>query len=1784
MAKFVGRSGSLLLFVQDDRGVVVDSDVNMIIASGQSEVLQFSRSWAPGEFSAESEDLANAGLSSLDVSITASGSSMYTIPKSAQAEAKKALEWRKEEKRGGTDVGLNTARTLARGGQIGIEKVRHIAKYFARHEIDKQGKGWKPSQDGFPSNGRIAWALWGGDAAWRWAKAIVERENKKALTADGYGIADGGYQQSPYELDDFQSSMDYDKDTPEFLTRVRHDGSGMDRLYKIDLDNNVYVWDDGLWDNMGQANQDIWLYDAALDDPTDTVEKSHILIDPESAITIAARLLADPHTYVTIEDINAEEAELAAQAIEEIDWELLDKSMVAAAGIDPNDGIYSPEERAANASEQVRDATGKFATSGSRVMLNGDPNTAGEITSVNPADQTVDVLLDSGETVNISALNVQGVETVAPTAVSGEPIEVPDVDTSGILGEPRTPIDRAQAQLPGTLPAMTSQDITDMLSNWPAWVKSQRDQFQSGPSVSKVAVQARNSTNLGKYGEDLQDATGYKLETDAYDHPVLNRWLNKKDRANKTPNKIWYQPITAAVEGEPAKAMSPATSDVQPIYMAIVDPEDPRAVLGLSALVPASDQSTAPMTYSRQGGKWVRDEKTLQDLNSPTPPPVVPLDTDTLQDVLKQVDESQAVTASLAISVLFGPSLLAAGGLDRNRGGAEKLRRYWTVGKGSAKIRWGTPGDWTRCVRNLSKYMGVRSKGYCALRHKEMNGMWPGDRDNRVLKASGAYFEQIPAKPSSQIIEESFLRAHAAEIKSKFALIASSVAPVEDAVTADGAYEVNENTYKSEGAKFVIPLVIPEGMESGDGRIFKKGAIEVRDLPLPLLWQIKTGTGHDGSVVVGRIDHMEQTDQGIGNAYGVFDTGTYGKEAERLVREGFIRGVSADMDKFEAQEEEAEEAAADAETGEKPKQLKKDRIVINKARVMAVTIVPKPAFQECQISLAADEGEVSQEETMIPDGIYIEDVDPSDAEAIVASGMIAGAIPNEPPKTWFENPKLSGPTPLTVDDDGHVYGHIAAWHVDHIGMAFGTRPPRSRSKYGYFHTGVVRTEEGSDVPVGQLTLAGGHASIHASAAEAVKHYDDTASAIADIHAGEDQYGIWVAGALRPGTTPEQIRALRASAPSGDWRPIKGGLELVAICQVNVPGFPIARAMVAGGQVMALVAAGANTLAKMRSNPIDELSARIERLESDKNSALAAQQEDIRARFAALKNEFSAQPTDSVDPGDEDDDILLAAGSVDLAAALEQILAESVAFAFKAQGYHWNVKGHNFAEYHELFGEIYGDVNGAVDGIAENMLKLGYDAPFNLGQFASQNTIGNGGVKEASCQAMAYDLYVANDQIVNMLKMVFEIADTVNEQGIADFIAGRIDTHQKWGWQLSASTAGMQHEMSETPEVEGTEHEPRGYENYDYYGTDSYATAFAHLAENGVPEAAITASADDAAARVESFFAIAEFAKFSEEERKELAKKGQALKDGSYPIRNEADLKNAIRAIGRADKAKRASVRRHILKRAKALGAAKLVPEAWGLTASVEDLRGRIAEYSAVANDPVAKMRARIAEFGTKEDLKKAVEEARKVDAKAADEATKDIQDIEAGRDPNAPAVPGAPERDEYGRIKFTAKTQPRDAQGRFRDVLARLKQDLGKSGGQAVVAKLKVAENLDNTGNYAGAVEAVADLINTIDRLDTGALNKESLENITRTTTDLGKVIANLPLPFANQAQKVRYSDLPPALQDLVENMITKVEEKIGQKDADIATKEMKAFMSGSDVYSQSDISSQMNTLLRLLT
>ena len=90
-----------------------------------------------------------------------------------RAEAEKGLEWRREFGRGGTDIGIARARDISNGRRLPYETVVRMASYFARHEVDKEAQGFRPGEDGYPSNGRIAWALWGGDPADSWASRII---------------------------------------------------------------------------------------------------------------------------------------------------------------------------------------------------------------------------------------------------------------------------------------------------------------------------------------------------------------------------------------------------------------------------------------------------------------------------------------------------------------------------------------------------------------------------------------------------------------------------------------------------------------------------------------------------------------------------------------------------------------------------------------------------------------------------------------------------------------------------------------------------------------------------------------------------------------------------------------------------------------------------------------------------------------------------------------------------------------------------------------------------------------------------------------------------------------------------------------------------------------------------------------------------------------------------------------------------------------------------------------------------------------------------------------------------------------------------------------------------------------------------------------------------------------------------------------------------------------------------------------------------------------------------
>ena len=102
-------------------------------------------------------------------------------------EAKRGLAWRKEHGRGGTAVGVARANQLVRRDKLSPRTVLRMYSFFARHEVDKQAEGFKRGEDGYPSAGRIAWALWGGDAGQKWAtgkRDLIKQEIEKACCDD----------------------------------------------------------------------------------------------------------------------------------------------------------------------------------------------------------------------------------------------------------------------------------------------------------------------------------------------------------------------------------------------------------------------------------------------------------------------------------------------------------------------------------------------------------------------------------------------------------------------------------------------------------------------------------------------------------------------------------------------------------------------------------------------------------------------------------------------------------------------------------------------------------------------------------------------------------------------------------------------------------------------------------------------------------------------------------------------------------------------------------------------------------------------------------------------------------------------------------------------------------------------------------------------------------------------------------------------------------------------------------------------------------------------------------------------------------------------------------------------------------------------------------------------------------------------------------------------------------------------------------------------------------------
>lgn len=410
------------------------------------------------------------------------------------------------------------------------------------------------------------------------------------------------------------------------------------------------------------------------------------------------------------------------------------------------------------------------------------------------------------------------------------------------------------------------------------------------------------------------------------------------------------------------------------------------------------------------------------------------------------------------------------------------------------------------------------------------------------------------------------------------------IAPPFATFTRPGAIQAAGDGYRI----WLAPINTP----SDDGRVIVD-TLGHRAGRLPLMFS-DTEQGHGDAIHVGTFTnvHIVEVD---GVQWAVtddveWDNDQEAVDARRMVDEGQFQGVSIHMGRGRFApvcesggtftEITEDDVTYNDETGELSLPCDDPLYGAFDSTIAAVTIVAIPAFESArieptQVVVASADGEMVGDEmvmhlTVVPD--------------IQAAGML-----DAPPAEWFTDPGFGEDgtderlvyddrngqygCPLTVTEDGRVFGHLALWKTCHTGYRDSCVSPPRGADMSPFHQCRVNTAEGGTLAVGPLVVDEGHAPVQWSTDRVTRHYADTTLTAAYVVAGEDRHGIWVAGALSPRATPEMVETLKRHSLSGDWRSQGGRMGLYAAVSVNSPGFPIPQVLVAAGEPVGMITFG-----------------------------------------------------------------------------------------------------------------------------------------------------------------------------------------------------------------------------------------------------------------------------------------------------------------------------------------------------------------------------------------------------------------------------------------------------------------------------------------------------------------------------------------------------------------------------------------------------------------------------------
>lgn len=331
---------------------------------------------------------------------------------------------------------------------------------------------------------------------------------------------------------------------------------------------------------------------------------------------------------------------------------------------------------------------------------------------------------------------------------------------------------------------------------------------------------------------------------------------------------------------------------------------------------------------------------------------------------------------------------------------------------------------------------------------------------------------------------------------------------------------------------------------------------------VPLMLQTSTEMGHFGAELAGFIEEFALTAGGQPTATGRFYDSETGRQARDLLLGGRRFGVSVDPDSDTTADymciaEDDDGFCVEAMWS------------FTKYTIAGLTMTPFPAFAKANIVLT--------------DAIRADETDTT-PEAEVETILASAAVPDRrarPPKAWFTMPEpefgdpllvqqdLAGErwgVPLTITEEGHVFGHLALWGECLRGRTqVCIEPPDSAAAYAEFMVASTRTAEGELVATGAIVVGCPHYPVAGdrSNPQLVRdYYADAGLGWADVRASSGAFGPWITGRVRPDVTPAQLSVIQSVPPSGDWTMANGHLELCAILSVNKPGFPVRREAIA----------------------------------------------------------------------------------------------------------------------------------------------------------------------------------------------------------------------------------------------------------------------------------------------------------------------------------------------------------------------------------------------------------------------------------------------------------------------------------------------------------------------------------------------------------------------------------------------------------------------------------------------